>query len=614
MKRRKVTSPVFQGRRLFLMLALLLVIGVLVLRAIWLEIFQQDMLQERADKRLNSTVTQTAYRGMILDRHGEPLAVSTPVEAMWADPKVFMEAREKARHAYEQAVQLAATTQGEGRDLIENSDAMRRYAEMDAALRLIEEANELEEGSLLAKIERLRAKRNISLGKPVQPEVAEEVDALDIPGIGSKTEYRRYYPMAQATAHVVGFVDASGAGKEGIEGQQEATLAGQDGKKRVIRDAHRRVVEDIERIEDRVSGKDVRLSLDSRIQYVAFQALAKQVYQLKAKAGSAVVMDAHTGEVLSLVNLPTFNPNDLRDWEDYKARNRAVTDTHEPGSTIKPLTIAAALESRALGEDVQIDTSPGRIDFGKHVIRDPINRGDMTLSQILAKSSNVGATRVALLVDPRSHWMFLRRMGFGQMPNAGFFAENAGKLSNYASWGKVDRASHGYGYGLSASLLQVAHAYTPFAAGGKLMPASIYKVDKLPLGQDVLAPANAQAVLRMMEAVVNEGGTGKRARIEGYRVAGKTGTARKYIGGKYRKDRFLTSFIGIAPASRPRLVVAVQIDEPQIEDSGGRAAAPVFSKIMSESLRLLDIPPDGLPDMKQAQQHEAPKPRTEGAT
>jgi cell division protein FtsI (penicillin-binding protein 3) len=314
-----------------------------------------------------------------------------------------------------------------------------------------------------------------------------------------------------------------------------------------------------------------------------------------------VVLDAYTGEILAMANMPGFNPNVRSELKPYSYRNRAVLDAFEPGSTIKPFTIAAALEERVIGSDVQIDTSPGYIDMGKTRVRDPVNYGSMTLDKILAKSSNVGASKVALLMKASGQWKFLSRIGFGRRPNAGFPNESEGKLSYYDQWVKVDRASLGYGYGISASLLQLAHAYTVFATGGVLYPTTIYKRNEAVAGQRIMKEVNAKAVLRMLTAVVNKNATGKNARVDGYKVAGKTGTAYKFINKRYRKNKKIVSFIGMAPASDPRIVVAVMINEPKVEKaSGGRLAAPVFSKVMSSALRILDIPPDNLPASKHA--------------
>ncbi len=600
MKRRKTTSPVFQGRRRFLMLGLICVIGGLMLRAVWLEVFEQSMLQERADQRQTKVVTVPAYRGMILDRNGDPMAVSSPVESLWCNPQTLLAARAALRDEYDVARTVAESAQGDARLTAERDLAGTRFAKLEEGLRQIEATLELGSGELLQKLEEARDKSFYYLGRHLPPELAHDILALELPGVESTSEYRRFYPLAETSGHVVGMTSIDGAGIEGIEKASNELLAGKNGRVRVVRDGRRRIVETIESIDEMVPGQPVQLSIDRRIQYIAYKELKTQVTRLGAKAGSLVVMDAHTGEILAMANLPSFNPNNRKQLDAQNYRNRAVTDKSEPGSTLKPLTVAAALEARVIGANVEIDTSPGHLSFGKYTVRDPGNYGPISLATLLAKSSNVGASRVALLMNPRDHWMFLSRVGFGRVPAAGFPGESSGLLSSYTDWGKVDRASHGYGYGLSTSLLQLTHAYAPFAADGRLMPASIYKVGKAPLGQPVMSPETASAVLGIMEAVVQTDGTGKRAMIEGYRVAGKTGTAFKFINNQYRTDRFLTSFIGIAPASRPRLVVAVQIDEPKLDDSGGRAAAPVFAKVMSEALRLLDIPPDDVGELRQA--------------
>jgi cell division protein FtsI (penicillin-binding protein 3) len=600
MTRRKAVSPIFQGRRFFLMLALIVVIGVLILRAAWLEVYQQEMLQVKADKRQTRVVEVPAYRGMITDRNGEPMAVSSPVESLWCNPKKLLTAYQELRDEYDVARQLAAS--GENEEAAAGAHvAGLRFSKLEEGLSRIEEVLELEAGELLDRVEKAGDKHFFYLGRHLPPELAEEILELDLPGVASTSEYRRFYPLAETSGHVVGMTNIDGVGLEGVEKAMNDHLAGHTGKKRVVLDGRRRIIENIESIEDMVPGQSAQLSIDQRIQYMAYKALKTQVYKLKAQAGSLVVLDAHSGEILAMANLPSFNPNNRKLLEAYRYRNRAVTDKFEPGSTLKPLTIAAALESRVIGEDVEIDTSPGHLSFGKYTVRDPGNYGSISLDTLLAKSSNVGASRVALLMNPRDHWMFLNRVGFGRVPNAGLSGETSGELGNYSELGEVDRASRGYGYGLSASLLQIAHAYSPFAMNGQLMPVTIYKRNESVPAQQVMSSETAQAVLRMMESVVQTDGTGKRAMVDGYRVAGKTGTAYKYINGKYRKDKYISSFVGVAPASQPRLVVAVQIDEPKLDSSGGRAAAPVFSRVMTESLRLMDIPPDNLPDVRQAE-------------
>jgi cell division protein FtsI (penicillin-binding protein 3) len=625
-KRRQLKSPVFQGRRLFLMLALLVVIGGLMLRAAWLEVFQQEWLQQQADKRQMRVVTVPAYRGIITDRNGDPMAISSPVSSLWCNPQDFLKAQEELRHQASQvvgdappAVAKASVQEAYNTARGERQVASEKLAKLEEGLRHIEQELEMQPGELSTKLAQASDKQFFYLGRQLSLEAAQAILDLDLPGVAVTREYRRYYPLAETAGHVIGMTNIDGSGIEGIEKARNDQLAGKNGKTRVVRDAKGKLVESVISVEEMQPGQNVQLTIDRRIQYLAYKELKTQVSLLNAKAGSVVVLDAHTGEILALANVPSFNPNNRKELEPFLYRNRAVTDKSEPGSTIKPLTIAAALEARAIGPDVEINTSPGEINFGKYSVKDPKDYGSISLATLLAKSSNVGASRVALLMNARDQWMFLSRVGFGRVPDAGFSSETAGELTNYTQWGKVDRASHGYGYGLSTSLLQIAHAYAPFAANGVLMPASIYKLDKLGIGQQVMNPDTVRAVLHMMEAVVQDGGTGEKAIVDGYRVAGKTGTAYKYVDGKYRNDRYLTSFIGVAPASRPRLVVAVQIDEPQTDDSGGRAAAPVFSKVMAESLRLLDIPPDNLPSGMQAVQQQPvtptqPLPKTGGAT
>ncbi|WML89863.1 penicillin-binding protein 2 [Thiothrix lacustris] len=600
-------SPIFQGRRLFLMLALLVVIGILMLRAAWLEVFQQEWLQQQADKRQMRVVTVPAYRGMITDRNGEPMAISSPVSSLWCNPQDLLKAQEDLRHQAAQILGDAPSTQAKASEQEayaiargEREVAAEKLAKLDEGLRHIEQELEMQPGELEQKLTEASDKQFFYLGRQLSLEAAQAILDLDLPGVAVTREYRRYYPLAETAGHVVGMTNIDGGGIEGIEKARNEQLAGKNGKTRVVRDAKGKLVESVISMEEVQPGQDVQLSIDRRIQYLAYKELKTQVSLLNAKAGSVVVLDAHTGEILAMANVPSFNPNNRKELKPSLYRNRAVTDKSEPGSTIKPLTIAAALEARVIGPDVEINTSPGVINFGKYRVKDPKDYGSISLPTLLAKSSNVGASRVALLMNARDQWMFLSRVGFGRVPNAGFSGETAGQLGSYTQWGKVDRASHGYGYGLSSSLLQITHAYTPFAANGVLMPVSIYKLDQPNMGQQVMSPDTARSVLRMMEAVVQKGGTGEKAMVEGYRIAGKTGTAYKYIDGKYRDDRYLTSFIGVAPASNPRLVVAVQIDEPKVDDSGGRAAAPVFSKVMAEALRLLDVPPDNLPNEKQA--------------
>ena len=581
--------PVYRGRRLMLMLLLLAGITVLLGRAAYLEVFQQSWLKMQAGKRQLRTVTVPPYRGMIVDRNGESLAISSPVASVIVDPKKLFELKgelQKISNGKDDQAKIATVELGA----------------LNGSLQQLESILNMASGELGEKLQAVSKKRFFYIARQIEPEKAQKIAALNIPTVDTRREYRRFYPMAETTSHVVGFTDIDDGGIEGVERSMNDFLAGRAGRNRVIRDGRGRMVESIEEQEVMVPGETVELSLDHRIQYVAYKLLKGEVFKLNAKSGSVVVLDTQTGEVLAMANMPGFNPNDRKSLKPYNYRNRAVVDVFEPGSTLKPLTIAAALEARAIDAGVSIETSPGKLKIGKRVIKDPKNYGTLSLSRILAKSSNVGASKVALLMKSKEHWKFLNRVGFGRKPDAGFYSEANGVMPYYEKWGKVDRASHGYGYGLSASLLQLAHAYTVFGTGGVLNPVSIFKQEKKPLGQRVMSEKNANAVLEMMRAVVQPNATGKNASVDGYHVAGKTGTANKYINKRYSKQHLVVSFIGLAPATDPRLVVAVMIDDPKVHKaSGGRLAAPLFSKIMENSLRILDITPDDLPEVKVAE-------------
>jgi cell division protein FtsI (penicillin-binding protein 3) len=584
--------PVYRGRRFALLIILLSLICVLLLRAGYLEIFQQQWLQKQADKRQMRVVSVPPYRGMIVDRNEESLAISSPVVSVWCNPRKLFRVRKGL---------LKGIESSDEKDVLL---AKTRLDEMDVGLQKVAEYLQIDADKLQKKLRANKAKQFVYLARQIPPEVSEDIANLNLPGISSTSEYRRFYPMGEALSHVIGFTNIDDKGVEGIERSRNQMLAGESGKKRVVRDGRGRLIENIEQIKEMKPGQQVTLSIDKRIQFQTYKELKGTIYQLNAKAGSVVVLDAHTGEILAMANMPGFNPNVRSELKPYRYRNRAVMDAFEPGSTIKPFTIAAALEERVIGPNVQIDTSPGYIKMGKTKIRDPINYGSMSLDRILAKSSNVGVSKVALLMKASGQWKFLSRIGFGRRPNAGFPNESEGKLSYYDKWVRVDRASLSYGYGISTSLLQLAHAYTVFATGGILYPTTIFKRNQVVAGQRIMKESNAKAVLKILRAVVKKRGTGKKAHVDGYHVAGKTGTAYKFMNKRYRKDKKIVSFVGIAPASNPRIVVAVMINEPKVKNaSGGRLAAPVFAKIMASTLRILDIPPDDLPASKQAKRN-----------
>ncbi len=547
-----VRLPVWRAR----LLLLLVFCGFMVLaaRALYLQGLHNDFLQQKGETRYARVVEISAHRGMVTDRHGEPLAVSTPVESVWASPA-------NADLSAEQGAKLA------------------RLLGMDAA----------ELRRRLADSER----EFVYLKRQLPPEQAAKVVQLNLPGVFLQREYRRYYPAAEVTAHVVGFTGVDDNGQEGIELAYQEWLAGKRGSRRVIKDRLGRIVEDVESIRAPQQGRELALSIDQRIQYLAFRELKGAVAEHEAKAGSIVVLDATSGEVLALANWPTYNPNNRDTLKIARSRNRAVVDLFEPGSTLKPFTAAAALESGLVGPGSVIDTEHGRFNIGKRTIRDVHPEGFLTVSQVIQKSSNVGAAKIALAMAPQKLWAIFSAVGFGAQTRVGFPGEATGRLRAYQSWKPIEHATMSYGHGVSVTLLQLARAYSVFATGGELKQLTLIRRDQPVEGTRVVSRRTAQAVRKMLEMVTQPGGTATRAQVAGYRVAGKTGTAHKLDGAAYAADRYVSSFAGFAPASNPRLVIAVMIDEPGGKHYyGGEVAAPVFSNVMAGALRLLGVTPD----------------------
>jgi cell division protein FtsI (penicillin-binding protein 3) len=553
----------FTLRLAFVKLMLLLGVAALLWRMGDLNLNQREFLQGQGDARYLRVVSIPAHRGMITDRNGEPLAISTPVESVWANPPQLAQAR-------------------------------GRWPQLAKVLGLA--ADDLEQ--LLA---RRMDKEFVYLRRHITPELAEQVMALRIPGVALQPEYRRYYPMGEVAAHVVGFTNIDDAGQEGIELMMDQKLRGTPGSKRVLRDRLGRIVENVESIREPRPGDDLQLSIDRRIQYLAYRELKAAVSRHQASAGSAVVLDVTTGEVLAMVNQPAYNPNNRSDLSSKRFRNRAVTDVFEPGSTMKPFTISAALESGKYRPHTPVNTSPGMLRLGGFTIRDARDYGRIDVSTVIQKSSNVGASRIALSLEPRQLWDVYSRYGFGYDTGSGFPGEAAGLLNAYQDWRKVERATVSYGYGLSVTTLQLTNAYATLAAGGKQRPISFLKLDQesLPEARQAIRPEIASKVKKMLERVVQKGGTGTRAQVAGYRVAGKTGTVRKASAGGYNEDNYLSVFAGMAPASRPRLAMVVVVDRPDDgEYYGGVVAAPVFSRVMEGALRLLDVAPDDLESLQ----------------
>jgi len=530
----------------------------LVVRAIDLQVLDKDFLNQQADTRHLRTESISAHRGTILDRNGEPLAISTPVDSIWVNPKEF-------------------------------AGAVDKIPQLAKALQLKPEI-------LMRRITRSMDKEFLYLKRHLNPSDAERVMAMKLPGINVQREYRRYYPASEVTGHLVGFTDVDDEGQEGLELEMNYWLEGEPGAKRVLKDRLGRSIENVESIRPAHHGKDLRTSIDLRLQYLAYRTLKAAVRTYNAKSGSIVILDVKTGEVLAMANQPTYNPNDRSQFVAERYRNRAITDIFEPGSSIKPLIVAAALESGQYRPGSVVDTAPGYVTVGAKKIKDSHNLGRISLTIILARSSNVGITKLAMTLQPDQMWSTMNRFGLGEMTTSGFPGESAGMLTHFSNWRPISQATIAYGYGVSVTPLQLAQAYAAIANGGVMQPISLLALDESPHGEQIVSQDTADAVRHMLEEVVHPGGTGTKAAVDGYRVAGKTGTAWKFAKGGYSKDKYISIFAGLAPASKPRLATVVVIDEPSGElYYGSDVAAPVFSDVMAESLRLLAVPPDAMP-------------------
>jgi len=560
----QVHKPSNRYRIGFVLVIVLTVPLALVVRAFDLHVTNKAFLQEQGDARSLRSIPVAAHRGMIVDRHGEPLAVSTPVDSIWAQPQQY---EATTRQLYNLAKLLDLKPQ--------------------QIKKLI--ASKKREG-----------KEFVYLKRRINPSLAQKVIELEIPGLSIQREYRRYYPTGEVAAHVVGFTNVDDVGQEGIELAYDQWLKGTDGSQLVMKDRLGRVVKPVDLIKSPHAGKDLVLSVDRRLQYLTYRELKRAVFEHKAKSGSAVILDVQTGEILAMVNQPSFNPNNRADLQGYRYRNRVVTDTFEPGSTVKPFTVAAALESGKFKLSTVIDTSPGYMRVGKSVIRDIKNYGRMTLASMIEKSSNVGASKIALSIDPNNLVKVHQRIGFGDVTQSGLPGEVMGSLHQPRVWRDIERATLSYGYGLSVTTLQLARSYLVLASDGMLKPLSIELQAGHIEGERAISAKHSKQIRDMLKGVVADGGTGTKAAVPGFHVAGKTGTVKKVGKQGYSDDKYVSTFVGMAPAENPRLVMAITIHEPRGEHYyGGAVAAPVFSNVMVGALRLLDISPDELPE-KQA--------------
>jgi len=548
-----VKLPAWRSRALLLLLFTGFL--ALVFRAVYLQGGAgTNFLQRQGEVRYARTLDVPGTRGKVLDRNGVVLAASVPARAVWAIP-------DDVDASPEQLTQLARLLQ------MPLPELKRKLTDDD--------------------------RKFTFLRRQVDLDVAKKVQALKLAGIHQSPEFKRHYPEGPAVAHVTGFTSVEDRGQEGVELSWESVLAARTGSRRVIKDRLGNVVEE-DWLLAPADGNDVRLSIDSRIQFIAYSALKNAIDAHKAKAGAVVVLDAGTGEILALANWPSFDPNSRGQWQKAAVRNRVITDTFEPGSTMKPFSIAAAIEAGKVTPQQSIQTAPGKLTVGGRTIGDAHAYGMLTVAEVVAKSSNVGTAKIALDLPAETLWDLYTKVGFGQAPRVAVGAV-AGRLRPAGTWRPIEQATIAYGYGVSVSLLQLARAYTVFARDGDVVPLSLVKLDAPPPSIPVLRPQTAAAMRNMLEMAVGNGGTAPRARIDDYRVAGKTGTARKLRDGRYVSE-YVASFAGFAPVSKPRLVVAVMIDEPDAgQFYGGQVAAPVFAEVVARSLRTLQVPPDATP-------------------
>jgi cell division protein FtsI (penicillin-binding protein 3) len=554
---------------------------VLAGRAFYLQGMHTDFLRQKGEARYGRVVEMPASRGPVSDRQGQPLAISTPVESIWACPEDFDGGEAQVR-----ALARALNADyGEIRQKVANKD--RQF---------------------------------VWLKRQIAPEQAVKVMALGVPGVFQAREYRRFYPAGEVMAHVVGFTGIDDAGQEGIELAQEAWLAGVPGSRKVIKDRKGRIVEDVESIKVPRDGKELALAIDQRLQFLAHRELKAAVEFNHAKAGSLVMLDAKTGEILALVNQPDFNPNNRANVTGKQTRNRSVTDLFEPGSTLKPFTVAAALESGVVKPGTIIQTGTTPMAIGGWTISDSHPNGALTVAQVIQKSSNIGAAKIQLSMPAERMGTLYKELGFGSIPATGFPGEARGMLRPWAQWKPIEQATMSYGHGISVSLLQLARAYTVFANDGHLLPLSLIRRDALPIGKPLFSRETSREVMRMMEMATMPAGTAPQARVPGYRVAGKTGTAHKAEAGGYAEHKYVSSFVGLGPVSNPRFIVAVMLDEPAgSKYYGGDVSAPVFSSVMGAALRMLSIAPDApqtlqavMPAKPEATEARAPVPTHPG--
>lgn len=594
---KKLTSD-FSGRRKVLVIFMMSCMAVLVCRAIDLQVLNKKFLKDQGDMRLVDDEAVSAYRGMITDRSGAPLAISTPVESISVNPRELkmddknqlkqLEKEFKASHQ----LSVSLTDEQKAAVLAEyKKQKVLKIAQMEKLL-------DLPKGKVLDMLSDDSHKQFAYIARQISPDLSEQVKALKLVGVYFDREFKRFYPTGGVAAHLIGFTDLDDVGQEGMEAGYEKVLKGTAGSKRVIRDGLRRIIDDVENIKEPVSGKNIELSIDQRIQYLAYRELQLAVNENRAKSGTVVVLDAKNGEILAAVNQPTFNPNVRKSLQENLYRNRALTDIFEPGSTVKPFVAAAALEGGYITPNTVFNTN-GSFPIGSNVVKDVHNYGSLDLMHVLKKSSNIGVSMMALKMPPKYFWGVYKKLGFGSSAEAGFEGEANGRLLDYKKWHDFDRATMSFGYGLSVSAVQLARAYTALADDGILHSVSLLKRDEDDKPQRVFSAKTAKTIRSMLENVIMKDGTAYEARVDGFTVAGKTGTVKKASGAHgYTSGSYFAVFAGMAPARNPRLIIVVMIDEPSAgQYYGGLVSAPVFSKVMTGALRLLNVAPDQVETM-----------------
>ena len=530
-------------------------------RAVYLQVLDKEFLQDKGDLQHVGIVDVPAYRGQIKDRNGEPLAISTPVQSIWMNLRQLKDSEQ---------------------------DKLKQMASILG----------MSDKDMQAFIKKEAGKRFVYLKRQINPDLAEKVKALEITGVYFERAFKRYYPAGATAGHLLGFTNIDDTGQEGIEHGYDHVLRGSPGKKRVIKDGKGHIIKDVENIQEAVPGQDLMLTIDERIQYLAYRELQAAMLKNKAHSASLVVLDAKNGDVLASVSQPAFNPNNRKELRSDRYRNRAMVDSFEPGSTVKPFVVAAALDGGYVDPNALIETH-GVYHLGRNVVKDIHNYGTMDLTLVLQKSSNIAVTKLAMSMPPEYFWGVYSNLGFGTSAGVGFPGEASGSLLDYQGWHEFDQAILSFGYGVSTSILQLARAYTALADDGIVHSVSLLKRDEDPDAKRIFKPATTRRVRDMLEHVISKEGTAYQARVEGYRVAGKTGTVKKAAAsGGYTSDKYLSVFVGMAPASNPRFVIAVVVDEPTTgQYYGGLVAAPAFSRVMAGILRIYGVEPDGMDTM-----------------